>query len=600
MTAAPTAPGRNRTDPAPRPAPGRRDEDPSGQTPPAHGPSGPVLVNPVLPGFHPDPSILRVGDDYYIATSTFEWLPGVTVHHSRDLVHWRPLGGLLRERRLLDLAGRPDSGGVWAPCLSYADGLFHLVYSDVTSHAGAFKDVRNRVTTAPGLDGPWSDPVPFPSHGFDPSLFHDDGPDGDGRSWALWMEWDHRPDRHPFAGILVQEWDRVRGVATGSVHRVFTGTELAHTEGPHLYRRDGWYYLLTAEGGTSWNHAVTVARARAVTGPYEADPAGPLLTSRHHPEAPLQKAGHGSLVETPGGDWYLAHLTARPLTPRGACVLGRETALQRVAWTADGWPRLAGEPPLPGGEALPRTVVPVPVPAPVYDAVPGGAPGPVPPPPSTAVPGGATWPAPPWSTLRRHPDPEWIEPADGGLRLYGGQSLGSTHGQSLVARRRQATDCDVTTRLTAHPDSPLKMAGLVHYYNTTLWHYLHLTWDDELGRVIRLGTCAHGRYAEPVPPRSVGDGPLDLRLTVRGPEGRFAWRPAGTGAWIPAGDALDVTPLSDEGATLGDPDTGHYTAWGFTGAFAGVCAQDLTGGRAPADFTWPDHRERHDGRPVLP
>ncbi|MFG3189582.1 glycoside hydrolase family 43 protein [Streptomyces omiyaensis] len=595
--------------------------------PPLTAPSAPgdaVLVNPVLPGFHPDPSILRVGDDYYIATSTFEWAPGVTVHHSRDLVHWTPLGGVLREARLLDLAGRPDSGGVWAPCLSHADGLFHLVYSDVTNLAGAFKDVRNHVTTAPSLDGPWSDPVPFPSHGFDPSLFHDDGPDGDGRSWAVWMEWDHRPGRHPFAGILLQEWDRVRGAVTGAVHRVFTGTALAHTEGPHLYRRGGFHYLVTAEGGTSWDHAVTVARSRFLTGPYEADPAGPLLTSRHHPEAPLQKAGHGSLVETPEGEWYLAHLTARPLTPRGACVLGRETALQRVEWTADGWPRLAGDAPVRGGEALPRTVVRAPAAGrPVPPAAP---PAPAPPRPAPAGSGGpealvsadSARLAPPWSALRRHPDPGWLAPLPGGVRLYGGQSLGSTHGQSLVARRQQAVDFDFSVRLDARPDSPLTMAGLVHYYNTTLWHYAHLTWDEELGRVLRLGVCAHGRYGEPAAPLPAGDGPVELRLTVRGAEGRFSWRPAGadgggggshdgagdrgaddagggSGAgarWRPLGDALDVSPLSDEGATRGDPATGHYTAWGFTGAFAGLCAQDLTGGRAPADFTRPVYRER--------
>lgn len=234
-----------------------------------------AINNPVLPGFHPDPSILRVGDDYYIATSTFEWLPGVTLHHSRDLVHWRSLGGVLDQERLVELTGRPDSGGVWAPCLSYTDGQFHLVYGDVTNLSGAFKDVRNQVITAPTLQGPWSDPVPFPSHGFDPSLFHDDGPGGDGRSWALWMEWDHRPGRHPFGGILLQEWDRAARRVTGPVHRIFTGTGLAHTEGPHLYHRDDWYYLVTAEGGTGWNHAVTVARARRPEGPYETDPTGP-------------------------------------------------------------------------------------------------------------------------------------------------------------------------------------------------------------------------------------------------------------------------------------------------------------------------------------
>ncbi|MGW3373449.1 glycoside hydrolase family 43 protein [Streptomyces hydrogenans] len=593
--------------PAPLPVPPR-----PAATPPSAPTSGDsVLVNPVLPGFHPDPSILRVGDDYYIATSTFEWTPGVTLHHSRDLVHWTPLGGLLQEDRLLDLAGRPDSGGVWAPCLSHTDGLFHLVYSDVTNLAGAFKDVRNRVTTAPSLAGPWSDPVPFPSHGFDPSLFHDDGPDGDGRSWAVWMAWDHRPGRHPFAGILLQEWDRARSTVTGPAHRVFTGTALAHTEGPHLYRRGPYYYLVTAEGGTSWNHAVTVARSRSLTGPYEADPAGPLLTSRHHPEAPLQKAGHGSLVETPAGEWYLAHLTARPLTPRGACVLGRETALQRVEWTPEGWPRLAGDAQVRGGEALPRTVVRAPRPArpqrPVGPAVPGRAVSPLPAPaasggPEDIVSADSGRLTPPWSALRRHPDPGWLTPLPGGVRLHGGQSLASTHGQSLVARRRQAADFDFSVRLDARPDSPLVMAGLVHYYNTTLWHYAHLTWDEELGRVLRLGVCAHGRYDEPAAPLPVGDGPLELRLAARGAEGRFLWRPDGSddaaregaadAGWRSLGEALDGSALSDEGATRGDPATGHFTAWGFTGAFVGLSAQDLAGGRAPADFTRPVYRER--------
>ncbi|MEV6260597.1 glycoside hydrolase family 43 protein [Streptomyces sp. NPDC051784] len=576
MTAVPTAPGQSRSHPL-EPA----------------APSAGTITNPVLRGFHPDPSILRVGDDYYIATSTFEWLPGVALHHSRDLVNWRPLGGILRERRLVDLTGRPDSGGVWAPCLSHTDGLFHLVYSDVTNLSGAFKDVRNLVITAPSLDGPWSDPVPFPSHGFDPSLFHDDGPDGDGRSWALWMEWDHRPGRHPFAGILMQEWDRAGRRVTGPLHRVFQGTELAHTEGPHLYRKDGWYYLLTAEGGTSWAHAATVARSRILTGPYEPDPAGPLLTSAGRDTWDLQKAGHGSLVRTRDGEWYLAHLTARPLTPLGPCVLGRETAIQRVVWSADGWPRL---------HSLP-------------DAASQALPSPL---PRTAVPGPALPPAPVtvprvrdpfdeprlragWSTLRRHPDPSWLSLTDrpGHLRLRGGQSLGSTHGQSMVARRQQAACFDFAARVEAEPSSPRQMAGIVHYYNSTLWYYLHLTWDEELGRVLRVGQCDHGRYTEEVPAVPVPDGPVELRLVVRAESGRFGWRPGGTAEWRETGQELDVTRLSDESATQGDPASGHYTSWGFTGAFAGLCVQDLTGAALHADFAWSEYRETacpHEGR----
>ncbi|MFE3518529.1 glycoside hydrolase family 43 protein [Streptomyces sp. NPDC059166] len=576
MTAVPTAPGQGRLHP-PEPA-ARTAAD---------------IVNPVLRGFHPDPSILRVGDDYYIATSTFEWLPGVAVHHSRDLVNWRPLGGILREQRLLDLTGRPDSGGVWAPCLSHTEGRFHLVYSDVTNLSGAFKDVRNLVITAPSLDGPWSDPVPFPSHGFDPSLFHDDGPDGDGRSWALWMEWDHRPGRHPFAGILLQEWDRGEGRVRGPVHRVFQGTELAHTEGPHLYRKDGWYYLLTAEGGTSWSHAVTVARSRTPTGPYQPDPAGPLLTSAGDAGWELQKAGHGSLVETQGGEWYLAHLTARPLSPLGPCVLGRETAIQRVGWSSDGWPRLdpaadatAHAAPLP----LPRTVVPGPA---------------LPPAPVTAPPTRDHFDGPrlraDWSTLRRHPASAWLSLTErpGHLRLRGGQSLGSTHGQSMVARRQQAVSFDFSARVESEPSSPLQMAGIVHYYNSSLWHYLHLTWDEELGRTLRIGQCHHGRYTEPAPAVAVPDGPVDLRMTVRGTRGGFAWRTAGTTRWRPFEAELDVTLLSDESATRGDPASGHFTSWGFTGAFAGMCVQDLTGEALHADFAWSEYQETavvHEGR----
>ncbi|MFJ5775212.1 glycoside hydrolase family 43 protein [Streptomyces sp. NPDC093094] len=566
------------------PTTAEQDRSDRPQSPPDRGPA---IVNPVLPGFHPDPSVLRVGDDFYIATSTFEWLPGVAVHHSRDLVDWRPLGGLLREQRLIDLAGRPDSGGIWAPCLSYTDGLFHLVYSDVTNLSGAFKDVRNLVVTAPSLDGPWSDPVPFPSHGFDPSLFHDDGPDGDGRSWALWMEWDHRPGRHPFAGILLQEWDRRERGVTGPVRRIFTGTRLAHTEGPHLYRRDGWYHLVTAEGGTSWSHAVTVARSREVTGPYEPDPAGPLLTSAGHEKLPLQKAGHGSLVETASGEWYLAHLMARPLTPLGPCVLGRETALQRVEWTADGWPRIGGTQPTgQEGGALPRTVVPAP----------GLPAAPAPPEP---VRDRFDLPrlGPRWATLRRHPDPSWLSLTErpGRLRLRGGQSLGSTHGQSLVGRRQQAPDFTFTTCVDADPRSPLQMAGLVHYYNSTLWHYLHLTWDERLGRVLRVGLCTHGVYTEPTAAVPVPDEPVELTLTVLGARGNFAWRTRDTGRRA-VGPDLDVTLLSDESATLGDPATGHFTAWGFTGAFAGLCAQDLTGSAMTADFAWSEYRETSPGR----
>ena len=283
------------------------------------------LPNPVLPGFNPDPSIVRVEDDYFIATSTFEWYPGVQISHSRDLEHWRVVARPLTRPSQLDLRGRPNSGGVWAPALSYADGLFYLIYTDVRTWAGSFKDVRNFLVTAPAIEGPWSEPVFLNASGFDPSLFHDD----DGRKWLLNMVWDHRPDHNKFGGILLQEYDPEREALVGPVTNIFQGTALGLVEGPHLYKVDGRYVLLTAEGGTFAPHAATVARSERIDGPYEEMPDNPLITSAHDPGLRLQSAGHGSFVQHRDGSWSLAHLCRRPL-PNGRSLLGRETALQLI------------------------------------------------------------------------------------------------------------------------------------------------------------------------------------------------------------------------------------------------------------------------------
>ncbi len=167
------------------------------------------------PVFNPDPSICRVGDDYYIATSTFEWCPGVQIHHSRDLVNWRLVTRPLDRATQLDMRGEPDSGGIWAPCLSHADGKFWLVYTDVKRLEGAFKDAHNSIVTAPAIEGPWSDPTYVNSSGFDPSLFHDD----DGRKWFLNMVWDHRNDVPP--RIPVFSGRRARAHAGGINHLHF-------------------------------------------------------------------------------------------------------------------------------------------------------------------------------------------------------------------------------------------------------------------------------------------------------------------------------------------------------------------------------------------
>lgn len=529
-----------------------------------------VIHNPVLPGSHPDPSVLRVGDDHYLATSTFEWYPGVRLHHSRDLVNWRPLGGVLDSARLLDLTGCPDSGGVWAPNLTYVDGLFHLVHSNVSTYAGGFTDSPNHLTTAPSIDGPWSDPVPLHARGFDASLFHD-GPD----SRLLNLVHDWRPGHGGSAGLEATRYDRAARRLVGDPVPIALPPQAGWIEGPNLYRRGNHYYLLTADGGTGYGHQVTVARSRTLAGPYVRDPHGPLLTARHRPDLPLQKAGHGSLVETPGGAWYLAYLVARPHGGRGPCVLGRETALAPVTWTSDGWPRV------PGG--LPAVEVPAPG-LPADDASPSSA--------GVAVDDFDT-PVlgPQWSTLRRPATPDWLtltaRPSH--LRLHGGRSPQSLTGPSLVARRVTAPDGAFEATMEYRPRSFQQLAGITAYYNTRNWYFLHVTADDHGQAVLRVAHRDRGALAvDEAGEVALGEiRRLRLGLDLRGPVLRFRY---GTGGdWHPIGPPLDATVLSDEHAE--EFENGQIRSLGFTGAFVGLWAWDLTGNGLAADFdtaSWND------------
>jgi xylan 1,4-beta-xylosidase len=525
-----------------------------------------TIRNPVLPGFHPDPSIVRVGADYYIATSTFEWYPGVRVHHSTDLVEWQPLGGVLTERRLLDLAGTADSCGVWAPNLTYAHGLFHLLYTDVATFAGGYWDPQNYLVTAPTMDGPWSDPVVLHGRGFDASLFHDE----DGTTWMLSMRADWRPGHNRFAGISIQRYDRDERRLTGPEHLIFEGTDAGLTEAPLIYRKDGWYYLMTAEGGTTWTHQVTMARSRDLLGGYEVDPNGPMLTSAGHPDLTLQKAGHGSLVQTPDGEWYLAHLAARPYTPTGRCVLGRETALQKVEWPEGGWPTIAG--------GVPAEVVPAPstMSRPVLAAGTGDDDFDAP------VLG------PDWSTLRRPATPDWLDLSArrSHLRIHGGQSPMARHRPSLVARRVTSRRCTFEATCDFQPRNYRQLAGITAYYNSRNWYYLHVTADDDGRPVLDVLCCDSGRVTTPpglrIPLRDVRR--VGLRARLDGPALTFAWTadPDAESVWHRLGRTFDATTLSDEYAVTivpGEPET-----WGFTGAFVGLWVQDLGAEGGYADF----------------
>lgn len=536
-----------------------------------------VIQNPILKGFNPDPSILRVGDDYYIATSTFEWFPGVQIHHSRDLVHWKLIARPLTRASQLNMLGDPDSCGIWAPCLSHADGLFHLVYTDVkrygqTSNAGAaggasLRDFHNFLVTSAAIDGEWSDPVYLNSSGFDPSLFHDD----DGRKYLVNQLWDHRPGKNRFAGIVLQEYSAARRELAGERVNIFPGTPLGFTEAPHLYKRNGWYYLITAEGGTGWGHAVTMARSRELRGPYELHPDTYILSSRDRPDAPLQRAGHADLVETQDGQTYIAYLCGRPLPNRGTCTLGRETAIQPMVWGADGWLRTDGEPGLaqlqaraPGLPAHPFASVPE---REDFDR--------------PELPIAFQWLRSPWPeelfSLTARP---------GHLRLFGRETVGSLFRQSLVARRQQAHCYSVRTRVEFEPRHFQQQAGLICYYNSTKFHYLYLSHDEVLGKHVRVMSSLPNHMSADAfsAPIAVEPGkPVEFRAEVDLERLYFAYR-VGGGAWTWIPVQFDASILSDEASAPGRPN--------FTGAFVGMACQDMSGSGLAADFDYFEYRER--------
>lgn len=219
------------------------------------------IANPVLPGFNADPSMIRVGDTYYIANSTFEWFPGVRLHESKDMVHWNLLPSPLSRTSQLDMRGNPSSGGIWAPDLSYADGKFWLIYTDVKVVNGAFKDCTNYLVTAESIHGPWSEPIRVNGVGFDASLFHDD----DGRKYLVQQTWDFREYHHGFDGITLTEFDvKTMKLKPETERTIWRGTDVKLTEGPHLYKINGYYYLFAAEGGTVYTHQEVVARSKSL------------------------------------------------------------------------------------------------------------------------------------------------------------------------------------------------------------------------------------------------------------------------------------------------------------------------------------------------
>ena len=276
--------------------------------------------NPLLRGFHPDPSVVRVGEDYYLVNSSFVFFPGLPVYHSRDLIHWSLIGHAAENLERSGLSGLPGGYGYWAPDISFFNGRFWVV---ATLRRDTVPYRLQMITSAENPAGPWSEPKFLPLDGIDPSLFTD----ADGRRYIL---------LNP--GAIMAEIDP-EGNLISEPEMIFFGSARIKPEGPHLLRKDGWYYLFLAEGGTGPDHMETVMRSRALRGPYEACPFNPII-SRKNSFSPVGRSGHGKLVSTPDGRWYMVYLCGRSV--EGRTVMGRETALDPVEWTADGWPMVNG------------------------------------------------------------------------------------------------------------------------------------------------------------------------------------------------------------------------------------------------------------------
>ncbi len=531
------------------------------------------MKNPIIRGFNPDPAICRGPDGYYIATSTFEWYPGVRIYHSEDLSSWNYVASPLNEARLLDMTGVPDSCGIWAPCLTYADDRFWLTYTVVRRFDGNFKDTPNYLTTAASIEGPWSDPVYLNSSGFDPSLFHD----ADGRKYLLNMVWDHRPDRTFFGGIMLQEYDHADKKLIGEATNVFPGSPHDGTEGPHIFAHDGLYFMICAEGGTGYEHAFTIARSRSLQGPYEPDPKGLLITAKDAPSNLTQRSGHGGLVETPDGRFFATYLCSRPLSVPQAgpektghtrrSPMGRETALQEL-WYRDGWfhtspvadadhdPVPVHENGLAGDEAVHA-----------IDK-------------SYVFSPGELDPDFQWLRIPHPQEIFTLEARPGWLRLIGREAVGSTFTHSMVARRQTEWTYEASVTLDFEPEDFQQWAGLVTYYNAHKFHYLYVSHDPVLGRVADICSCAGDQSQQLEFPMweervVLPKGPVRLSVRVDAAGQQFFLMAEG-GQERPIGPVLDASILCDE--------AGKGEGANFTGNFVGMSAQDLTGRCKHADF----------------
>lgn len=495
--------------------------------------------NPVLPGFHPDPSVCRVGGDYFLVNSSFEYFPGVPIFHSRDLVNWRQIGHCLDRPGQLPLERAGASGGIYAPTIRHHQGVFYMTTTNVS--AGG-----NFIVTATAPEGPWSDPIPVKQDGIDPSLFFDE----DGTVLFTTAS----------GGALQSRIDVKTGRLLSEPRVVWSGTGGQYPEGPHLYRRGGWYYLLLAEGGTEYGHMVTMARSRSPWGPFESCPGNPLLTHRSM-QSPIQALGHADLVDSEAGAWFAVLLGVRPNGYPPCYHLGRETFLCPVAWPEDRFPVFGNQ-----GRIALEMETPLPLGSPVTEPVRDEF--------------DAPRFAPSWNYLR-NPDLglSSLTQRPGHLRLHGAAAgLNDVASPAWLGRRQRHFSLHAATSLEFRPETGSEEAGLVVRMNEHHHHEIFVSLREGRPCAVlrrRIGSVqaevAREQLSMEEIPRLVlaVDADRDSYVFLHGPDSEHL-RPLGT---------AETRYLSTE------------VAGGFTGVYLAMYA---TGNgapcRTPADFDWFDYR----------
>ncbi len=503
--------------------------------------------NPVIPGCFPDPSICKVGNDYYTVHSTFEYFPGVPVLHSKDLVHWRMIGYCLTRKSQLPLEKMRASGGIYAPTIRYYDGTFYMVTTNVDGGG-------NFYVTAKDPAGPWSEPIWInDGGGIDPSLFFDD----DGTVYY------HRQEGGRHGCTAQSTLDIKTGRLKGELKEIWRGTGGIWPEGPHLHKINGKYYLMISEGGTSYGHMVTVARSDSPWGPFESNPNNPILTHRDLDGNPIRAVGHADLVETPDG-WWLVCLAIRP---KGGYFhhIGRETFLAPVVFNKEGWPVVNGNKPI-------ELIMPAPK-LPQHK-----------------------WPKLPakdnfknktlalqWNYLRNPIESEYsLTERRGFLRLHGSAvNMSNQDSPAFVGRRQTDFNCVASTLLEFEPDSEGQEAGLVARGNDK--HHYEIAVTQRRGkRQILFRKVLKGQIIEPVKYADIGGGPIILSVKATPLSYEFFYQPKGD------------KPISFAKAATKDLSVeaiGFEDGMCFTGVYFGMYATG-NGKKCtnPADFDWFEYK----------